>query len=137
MRFHRTLLLVASIVASTPALAQEHEVGHWIGPASALPDRHSFQGGVRVAVGDVTGEGNAAPTAGAGVAAGALPTGHHNGFVSRFSAGGGPVDPDAYGRVKVQLPQLPSAPAHSAPKVRMTQPYAGAPPAGGMRAGAR
>jgi hypothetical protein len=189
MKSSRLVLLAVSMLVPlpfAPALAQEHESGHSPGPASVSAFQPSFAGGVKVAVGDVNGDGKSAPTAGADVASSAQ-TGHHNGFVSRFSAGGrvitplddrqlkagersaagrysditlkrgtstssssaaplhvlpgaqggAPVDPDRYGRVKAQLPQLPAAPGHSAPRVRMAQPYAGAPSAGGLRAGPR
>lgn len=185
MRFPPVVLLAASILAPA-ALAQQHEAGQMPEAASLAPYQPAFQGGVRVAVGDVDGDGQGAPVKAAELSAGAQPAGYHNGFVSRFSAGGRaitplddpqlkgadataagrytditlkrgtfapapgtaplhglpgtqggtPVDPDRHGRVKVQLPQLPSAPGHSVPRIRMAQPYVGAPSAG-VRAGSR
>ena len=79
MTFSRLILSAASIAASAafaPALAQEHEVGHWFSApgtstAPAMAAQPVFVGGVLVASGDVSGDGR-----------------QFNGFVSRFPAGG-------------------------------------------------
>ena len=77
MTFSRSVLLAASIAASAafaPALAQEHEVGHWLS-APADPSAATqavFAGGILSVTGPVS-SGDAKS---------------FNGYVSRFSAGG-------------------------------------------------
>jgi hypothetical protein len=81
-------------------------------------------GGVRVAVGDATGDGKI-PADGLAAVAGAArgEEKHFNGFVSRFAAGGrsAPPGPDPT-RVDVKFPSLPQS-GDSTTWVRVSQPH--------------
>jgi hypothetical protein len=68
MTFPRFVLLAVVLASAgvAPALAQQHEVGHWLGSPSVSPSQPSFRGGVRVAVGDVNGDGAGGTRLGAG-----------------------------------------------------------------------
>jgi len=109
MTFSRSVLLAASIAASAafaPALAQEHEVGHWFSApgassAPAMAAQPVFVGGVLVASGDVSGDGR-----------------QYNGYVSRFSAGG-----RAHAVPAILLDDLPLQTRNATQETRQTHYY--------------